>query len=72
MKKTFGLIILYLSLTLFIWANFILQDEYTLEVENPMAISKEVIESSGNIMDDDEINSFRPSPKLTITDINPS
>jgi hypothetical protein len=55
MKKIFGLIVLYLSLTLFIWANFILQDEYTLVVENPMAISEEVIESSENIMDDDTI-----------------
>jgi hypothetical protein len=58
MKKIFGLIILYLSLTLFIWANFILQDEYTLEVQNAMVISKEVIESSGNIMNYDEINSL--------------
>jgi hypothetical protein len=55
MKTIFGLIILFLFLTLFIWANVIAQDEYTPEAENVMAISEEVIESSENIMDDDKI-----------------
>jgi hypothetical protein len=61
MKTIFGLIILFLCLTLFIWANFILQDEYTPEVENPIAINEELIESSENIMNDDEIKKKNPN-----------
>lgn len=55
MKKIFGLIILFLCLTLFIWANFIVTDENTIKVEKINADNEETMKMSYTAEDNKDI-----------------